>query len=78
MFLNFFIPSVKQISKVRVGSKVIKKYDEAKTPYQRVKESKFIKKEIKQTLKEIKSNLNPFRLENSIQRQIKEIHDSLF
>jgi hypothetical protein len=66
MFLNYFIPSVKQISKVRIASKLIKKYDEAKTPYQRIQESKFIKKEKNQTLKEINSNSTFFKSINKI------------
>ncbi|MBE3520328.1 MAG: hypothetical protein IMW97_08605 [Firmicutes bacterium] len=35
-YQNFFQPSVKLISKERVGSKVIKRYDTPATPYQRV------------------------------------------
>ena len=36
---NFFIPQYKLKSKVRVGSKIKKKYDSPKTPYQRLLES---------------------------------------
>jgi hypothetical protein len=36
---NFFIPQYKLVSKVRVGSKIRKKYDQPKTPYQRLLES---------------------------------------
>ena len=39
MLVNFFFPSMKIISKHRVDAKVIKKYDEAKTPYRRLMES---------------------------------------
>jgi hypothetical protein len=34
--LNFFRPTRKLVSKVREGSKVIKRYDRAQTPYQRL------------------------------------------
>ena len=37
--VNFFFPSMKIISKRRVEAKIIKKYDAAKTPYQRLMES---------------------------------------
>lgn len=36
---NFFIPQYKLKSKVRDGSKIKKKYDSPKTPYQRLLES---------------------------------------
>jgi hypothetical protein len=75
MFLNYFIPSVKLISKTRVGSKQISKHDKAKTPYQRVQYSKFIKKETKQILKQTKARLNPFELNKRIQSQIREIQN---
>ena len=37
--VNFFFPSMKIISKERVDTKVIKKYDTAKTAYRRLMES---------------------------------------
>ena len=75
LFLNYFIPSVRLISKKRIGSKIIKKHDTAKTPYDRIKESKYIDKEKKEILTRIKSRLNPFILEKSIKLQIKEIQN---
>ena len=48
---NFFIPQYKLKSKVRVGSKIKKKYDRPKTPYQRLLEST-IPEENKQKLRE--------------------------
>lgn len=48
---NFFIPQYKLKSKVRVGSKIKKKYDKPKTPYQRLLESN-IPEENKQKLRE--------------------------
>jgi integrase domain protein len=38
--VNFFFPSMKIIAKKRIDAKVIKKYDEAKSPYNRLMESK--------------------------------------
>jgi hypothetical protein len=36
LYINFFQPSFKLIAKERIGNKTIKRYDIAKTPYQRV------------------------------------------
>lgn len=49
---NFFLPSMKLVEKQRVGSRVRKKYDDPKTPYQRVLESPGMKEEIKEALRE--------------------------
>jgi hypothetical protein len=36
LYINFFQPSFKLIAKERIGNKTVKRYDTAKTPYQRV------------------------------------------
>ncbi len=38
LWLNLFLPSVKLLKKVRVGSKVRRVYDAARTPFKRVRE----------------------------------------
>ncbi len=48
---NFFIPQYKLKSKVRIGSKIKKKYDKPKTPYQRLLDSN-IEEAKKQKLRE--------------------------
>lgn len=73
-FINFFIPSTKLISKTRVGSKIIKKHDGNKTPFQRVIESDHVSQKTKNILKAIYKNLNPFALQEVIQQQIKLIN----
>jgi hypothetical protein len=35
-YVNFYQPLLKLLEKERIGAKVSKKYDDAKTPYQRV------------------------------------------
>ena len=45
--------------KIRIGPKVKKAYDEAKTPYQRLLESPYLEEESKQRRKEQYSQLNP-------------------
>ena len=73
LYHNFFCPSVKLIAKKRVASKVIKRYDKPKTPYQRVLESKYVAASVKRILKEQMKRLNPFRLRRSIERKLKRI-----
>ena len=49
-YVNYFQPVLKLISKTRVGSKVAKKYDKAKTHFRRVLGSEFIDDKIKKSL----------------------------
>ena len=67
-YTNYFQPVTKLKSKTRVGSKVTKKYDEAKTPYRRVLESKYINDKIKAKLKKQYDILNPADLKRKISR----------
>jgi len=73
-FQNFFLPSVKLQTKERIGSKIIKKHDDPKTPYQRILESKFIPEKTKCFLKEQFKTLNPFKLRKTIDETIAKIH----
>jgi len=66
LYVNFFQPVRKLIKRKRIGSKVIKRYDEAKTPYRRVLASPNIKKEIKMKLKSQYAMLNPAELKRKI------------
>jgi len=50
LFHNFFCPSVKLLEKQRIASKTIKRYDNPKTPYQRVMDSPHIDPSTKQRL----------------------------
>ena len=68
--LNFFIPSFKIKEKYRVGSKIKKKYDKPKTPYQRLLESEHISQEKKQELREAKRKLNPFTLSATLEKKL--------
>lgn len=70
LFYNFFIPSFKLIEKKRIKSKIIKKHDAPKTPYQRILESKFIPEQTKINLKNIYITLNPFDLKKQIMTKI--------
>ena len=72
-YTNYFQPALKLVSKTRVGSKVTKKYDEARTPFRRVLESKYINDKIKERLKIQYDSLNPVDLK----RKISKLQDKL-
>jgi hypothetical protein len=57
--VNLFQPVRKLLEKKREGSKVRKKYDVAKTPYQRVLASSEVSEEEKEKLREVYRMLNP-------------------
>ena len=73
LHVNFFSPQQKLISKTRIGAKVIKKYDTAQTPYQRVIASPHVTKKIKTTLTRQYRSLNPAQ----IRRDILALNDQL-
>jgi len=66
LYSNLFQPVRKLIKKERIGSRVIKRYDEAKTPYRRVLASPDIEDEIKVKLKNQYAMLNPAELKRKI------------
>jgi hypothetical protein len=73
LFHNFFCPSMKLLSKERIGSKTIKTHASPKTPYQRILESPLISSSVKQTLTKQFEILNPFVLRETIERQLTTI-----
>jgi len=70
LYKNFFQPVIKLISKVRIGGKIHRRYDTAKTPYRRVMESKRIPENKKQELKKIYLSLNPAQLKRNIDAKL--------
>ncbi|MEA2021912.1 MAG: transposase, partial [Candidatus Caldatribacteriota bacterium] len=66
LYSNLFQPVRKLIKKERIGSKVSKRYDEAKTPYRRVLASPDIEDKIKVKLKNKYAMLNPAELKRKI------------
>lgn len=66
LYVNFFQPSQKLLKKVRVGSKVTKTYDQAQTPYQRLKQSGILSPEQTHTLQLVYERLNPMDLHRKI------------
>jgi hypothetical protein len=69
LYINFFQPSFKLIAKERIGNRTIKRYDTAKTPYQRVLERKDISLEAKAQLMNLYLQLNPAELRRRIDQK---------
>lgn len=73
LYINFFQPSFKLIAKERIGNRSIKRYDTAKTPYQRVLERKDISLEAKAKLMNLYVQLNPAELRRRIDQTIAKL-----
>lgn len=74
VYVNFFQPSVKLISKTRVDHKTKKIYDTAKTPYRRLVESGILGKRKKDKLIKIYHSLNPMDLRRKINKLIQKLN----
>jgi hypothetical protein len=68
LYVNFFQPSMKLLSKERSNAKVTKKYHPAKTPYQRILLSEHIAPETKKKLTIQYKNLDPVSLLRQLER----------
>lgn len=73
LFNNFFLPNFKLLEKTRIKSKIIKKHDSPKTPYQRLLESKDVCDTEKARLTALYQSLNPFDLKKGIERKLRKI-----
>ena len=73
LFHNFFCPSAKLLAKNRIGSKTIKHHDIPKTPYQRLIESPYISRDVKERLIAQARYLNPFLLRKIMETKLKKI-----
>lgn len=73
LYVNFFQPVLKLVDKHRVGSKVIKKYDTARTPYQRVLESPDVSEANKERLRQPYPTLNPVALRRRIDENLEKL-----
>jgi hypothetical protein len=62
LWMNLYLPSVKLVKKVRVGSKVRRIYDAAQTPLERVLACAQAEPEQVAELKKLRQSLDPFQL----------------
>jgi hypothetical protein len=73
LLFNYFYPQMKLVYKDRIGSKCHRKYDEAKTPFCRLMESKQLSLEQEKKLSETKAKLNPVELQQTVQKKLSRI-----
>ena len=73
LYQNHFCPTLKLKEKKRINSKYYRKYELARTPYQRLMLSAHISDDNKKSLEKLHQTLDPFKLKLQIKRQLKEI-----
>jgi hypothetical protein len=74
LWLNLFLPSVKLLKKVRVGSKVRRVYDGPRTPFERVRACRQADQDQVARLEETRRRLDPFQLARIIERKLEGIY----
>ncbi|MBI2080610.1 MAG: transposase family protein, partial [candidate division NC10 bacterium] len=73
LLANLFLPSVKLANKVRVGSKIKRVYEEAKTPLDRLLESGQGDRDKLDELRRLRGRLDPFELSKTVDRKLRGI-----
>ena len=73
LYVNFFQPVQKLVSKRRNGSKVQKRYDQARTPHQRVVDSPDVTSKDKLRLQVTYLALNPVQLRDRIDANLEQL-----
>jgi transposase InsO family protein len=68
--LNFFMPTQKLKSKIRIGSKESKVYDAPRSPFQRLIESDELSQEVKDSLQSQIALYNPVELQHNVNKAI--------
>jgi hypothetical protein len=71
---NFYTPAMKLKKKIRIGAKIKKEYDKAKTPYQRLMESGQLTLKQQVDLSNRKSKLNPFKLRKEMDEKLNRFY----
>lgn len=66
LYTNYYLPTMKLVSKERIGSQVKKVYDQPTTPYRRVLASPHVKQSDKNRIRKVYSTLNPAELKRNI------------
>lgn len=76
-YVNFFQPVMKLKEKQRVENKTRKRYDTARTPYQRLLESGILKDKQTEELKEYYETLNPMEIKRQINKLTEKLRKTL-
>ena len=77
MLQNLFYPQMKLQSKLRVGAKYKKKYTDPMTPLERILASPSVAPEVKEKLRKLEQDTNPFELKKMIETKLKIINKLL-
>ena len=73
LYSNFFQPVLKLVSKEHVDKKIIKRYDTAATPFQRVLDAKEIPLKVKAHLSNLYVHLNPVQMRTTIDQKVDKL-----
>jgi len=73
LYMNLFQPSVKLIRTVRKGSRKVRRYDEPRTPLDRLAEMPGADRQKVEQLLHLRSRLDPFALSKIIRRKLERI-----
>ena len=73
LYMNFFQPVMKIVSKTRRGARVYKTYDIAQTPYQRLLKADILSENKYRELKELYQSLNPATLLEQINCSLEKL-----
>jgi hypothetical protein len=72
-YINFFVPSLKCVEKVRILSRKVRRYDTAQTAYQRVLANSDIDPEVKKRLRQKYATLNPLNLKQKCDQILRKL-----
>lgn len=76
LYLNHFKAVRRQVEKLRVGAKYVRKYEKvAKTPYRRMLEHPEVTEEVKERLRQEHAALNPLLLKREMDRLLESVHN---
>jgi len=75
LYINFFQPVMKLVTKTRHGARVHKVYDKARTPYQRLQEAGVLTEAKRQELAAVYHGLNPVLLLKQINENLGRLRD---
>jgi hypothetical protein len=74
LYKNFFQPVMKLKEKIRIKGRIHRRYDQPRTPYQRMIKSKSVDKKTKSELQKTYAQLNPAELKRKIDQKLKLLY----
>lgn len=74
LMMNLFQPSVKLVSKTRIGSRIVRRYEQPQTPLDRLKASGHAEPDRLAAMLTLREQTDPFKLSQTIERKLQRIH----